>query len=144
MNPCLFRLFKRSCLISSQHIRIMSNNSLFKHTYYFQSSAPDKVHTEQELNKDVSPEVLRRRLIFRCKNRGIKELDLLMGNWAMEYVNDLSDTECDELQTILNEETLDLVNILLKRADVPENLNNSIMQNMIKWRDEGNITGYAK
>lgn len=78
------------------------------------------------------------------KNRGIKELDLLMGNWAMEFVNDLSDTECDELQTILNEETLDLVNILLKRADVPENLNNSVMQKMVKWRDDGNITGYAK
>ena len=67
-----------------------------------------------------------------------------MGNWAMEFVNDLSDTECDELQTILNEETLDLVNILLKRADVPQNLNNSVMQKMIKWRDDGNITGYAK
>ena len=67
-----------------------------------------------------------------------------MGNWAMEYVNDLSDAECDELQTILNEETLDLVNILLKRAEVPQHLNNSIMQRMIKWRDDGNITGYAK
>ena len=78
------------------------------------------------------------------KNRGIKELDLLMGNWAMEYVHDLSDTECEELQTILNEETLDLVNILLKRADVPDNLNNSVMQRIIKWRDDGNITGYAK
>ena len=81
---------------------------------------------------------------INSKNRGIKELDLLMGNWAMEYVDDLSDEECEELQQILNEETLDLVNILLKRADVPSNLNNSVMQRMIKWRDDGNITGYAK
>ena len=57
-------LFKHTHLISPQHIRIITNHSLFNHTYYF-ASAPSKAHTEQELNKDVSPQVLRRRLIFR-------------------------------------------------------------------------------
>ena len=101
---------------------------------------------EEELNKAVSEDVLRRRLIFRCKNRGIKELDLMMGNWAMEHVDKLTAEQCKELQSILNEETLDLVNILLKREDhdVPENLNNSVMRLLVEWRDQGNITGYVK
>ena len=98
---------------------------------------------EEELNRDVSEEVLRRRLIFRCKNRGIKELDLMMGNWAMDYVDTLTLEQCKELQTILNEETLDLVNIFLKREAVPDGLDNSVMRMLVEWRDKGNVTGYV-
>merc|ERR1719384_2959013 len=104
------------------------------HRTFASKSTP--VLKEEELNKSVSEEVLRRRLIFRCKNRGIKELDLMMGNWAMEYVDKLSAEQCKELQTILNEETLDLVNILLKREAVPENLENSVMRKLVEWRDQ--------
>ena len=68
-----------------------------------------------------------------------------MGNWAMEYVDTLTLEECDELQTVLNEETLDLVSILLKTKQIPDHFqNNSIMHRLAKYRDDGNITGYAK
>eukprot|EP00484_Ammonia_sp_Unknown_P000444 CAMPEP_0197022756 /NCGR_PEP_ID=MMETSP1384-20130603/3574_1 /TAXON_ID=29189 /ORGANISM="Ammonia sp." /LENGTH=120 /DNA_ID=CAMNT_0042450853 /DNA_START=77 /DNA_END=439 /DNA_ORIENTATION=- len=116
----------------------------FSRTTYFPFSTVPKVSKEADLNKQVTPDILRKRLIFRCTNRGIKELDLVMGNWAKEHVQSLSDAECEELQTILNEETLDLVNIFIKREAVPPHLDNSVMHQIIKWKDSGNVTGYAK
>ena len=67
-----------------------------------------------------------------------------MGNWAVDHVDALTSEQCKELQSILNEETLDLVNMLLKRETVPDHLNNSVMKSILDWKDQGNITGYAK
>eukprot|EP01083_Nonionella_stella_P160369 524163_1 len=139
----LFKILSKAT--SSSYPSIARNVSLFRYSYWLSSSSsPPKYHTEQDLNKEVSDPVLRRRLIFRCKNRGIKELDLLLGNWAVKNVPILSPVECDELQIILNEETLDLVSILIKREDCPAKLNNSVMQKIMQWRNTGNVTGYKR
>merc|ERR1719203_1130584 len=124
--------------------RSPSSTVIRRSMYRFSSAVRAPVFKEAELNKTVSEDVLRRRLKFRCKNRGIKELDLMMGNWAMDYVDTLTSDQCQELQDILNEETLDLVNILLKREDVdheiPEKFkDNSVMNLMVEWRNRGNI-----
>ena len=40
----------------------------------------------------------RRRLLFRCRHRGIREMDLVLGRFADAHLASLSETELGELE----------------------------------------------
>jgi antitoxin CptB len=44
----------------------------------------------------------RRRLLFRCRHRGIREMDLVLGRFADTHLAALSDPELDELERWLD------------------------------------------
>jgi antitoxin CptB len=44
----------------------------------------------------------RRRLLFRCRHRGIREMDLVLGRFADAQLERLSETELDVLETWLD------------------------------------------
>lgn len=61
----------------------------------------------------VDPELAnRKRLIYRSKQRGWLEVDLLLGSWAMDNVMSLNDEQLVEYERILNMETLDIFNLI--------------------------------
>ena len=43
----------------------------------------------------------RRRLLFRCRHRGIREMDFVLGHFADAELTSLNDSEMDELETWL-------------------------------------------
>jgi antitoxin CptB len=43
----------------------------------------------------------RRRVLFRCWHRGIREMDLVYGHFADAQIADLSDSELDDLEKLL-------------------------------------------
>ena len=55
--------------------------------------------------------VRRKRMIYRSKQRGWLEADLLMGSWAVENVPNLTEAELDEYELLLKEETIDTAGI---------------------------------
>lgn len=55
------------------------------------------VATETDLSSEgLDPR--RRRLLFRCRHRGIREMDLVLGRFADSQLALLSDAELDELE----------------------------------------------
>ena len=44
----------------------------------------------------------RRRLLFRCRHRGIREMDLVLGRFADAHLAALSNSELDELERWLD------------------------------------------
>jgi len=71
---------------------------------------------EQELD------IRKKRLVYRSKQRGWLEVDLLLGTWASENVPSLSLEELDEFEKFVNLETIDIYNVLTLRSDVPEDM----------------------
>lgn len=69
----------------------------------------------------------KKRLIYRSKQRGWLEVDLLLGTWASENVMSLSPEQLQQYELILNQETLDIYNFIIERDDVPKELENSVM-----------------
>jgi len=65
---------------------------------------------EGNLNSHDKDLVRRKRMIYRSKQRGWLEADILLGSWAVLYVPSLSIKELDEYEIILNEETIDVFN----------------------------------
>ncbi|MFB2606775.1 succinate dehydrogenase assembly factor 2, partial [Rhizobium phaseoli] len=62
----------------------------------------------------------RRRILFRCWHRGIREMDLVFGQFAEAEIATLSDAELDEFETIMAEEDNDLVRWIMGTWPVPE------------------------
>lgn len=67
-------------------------------------------------------ETRQKRLIYRSKQRGWLEVDLLLGTWASENVTKLNKAELDQFENFVNMETIDIYNIITLRLDVPEEL----------------------
>mmetsp|Transcript_2064 Transcript_2064/g.2759 ORF Transcript_2064/g.2759 Transcript_2064/m.2759 type:complete len:174 (-) Transcript_2064:226-747(-) len=76
----------------------------------------------------------KKRLIYRSKQRGWLEVDLLLGTWANENVSSLSEEELDSFEEFVNEETIDIYNILTLRSDIPERLStNDVVSRIQQW-----------
>lgn len=67
-------------------------------------------------------DVRKKRLVYRSKQRGWLEVDLLLGTWAAENVPNLSLEELDQFERFVNLETIDIYNVLTLRTDVPEDM----------------------
>ena len=49
-------------------------------------------------NKDI----LKKKIIYLSKHRGMKEMDLLLGNFVNKYIDSFDETELNELISLLN------------------------------------------
>jgi len=70
----------------------------------------------------VELDVRRKRLIYRSKQRGWLEVDLLLGTWAHDHVHNLTLDELDQYEAFVNMETIDIYNVITLRSDVPEKM----------------------
>jgi succinate dehydrogenase assembly factor 2 len=74
--------------------------------------------------------VRRKRLIYRSKQRGWLEVDLLLGSWATQFVPGLTEKECDDYEHILNCETIDIFNFITGKDACPPSIDTPIMANL--------------
>jgi len=63
-----------------------------------------------------------RRLVYRAKQRGWLEVDLLMGSWAQANAGGLSQEELDDFEELLNFETTEIYKFLTAELEPPEHL----------------------
>jgi len=60
-----------------------------------------------------------RRILYRCRQRGILELDLLLGTWAAENIKRLNESALDQLEFLSGLESPDLLKLILKQQELP-------------------------
>ena len=61
-------------------------------------------------------------MIYRSKQRGWLEVDLLLGSWAVENVPTLTAEELDQYEEILKVETIDIYNFVSGKDQPPEHI----------------------
>merc|ERR1712046_432068 len=64
----------------------------------------------------------RRRLIYRSKQRGWLELDILLGDWSSANLKDMNEPQLQEFENILDLENPDLFKWLTGQQGLPEEL----------------------
>mmetsp|Transcript_25272 Transcript_25272/g.30565 ORF Transcript_25272/g.30565 Transcript_25272/m.30565 type:complete len:212 (+) Transcript_25272:94-729(+) len=99
--------------IFARHVRLPTTDSI---------SADAMGGISGATTDDVALDIRKKRLIYRCKQRGWLEVDLLLGTWASQNVPGLSVSELDEFEDFVNMETIDIYNVLTLRTEVPEEL----------------------
>lgn len=93
-------------------------------------------------------DIRRKRLIYRAKQRGWLEVDVLLGTWASENVPLLSATELDEFEAFVNTETIDIYNLItLRVSEIPPEFQSSqgaqgVVERIQAWA-KGNPLGKA-
>ena len=52
----------------------------------------------------TNKEVLKKQIIYRSTHRGFKEMDLLLGNFVKKYINNLEESDLEDLVKLLSVE----------------------------------------
>jgi antitoxin CptB len=86
---------------------------------------------------DLDPR--RRRILYRCWHRGIREMDLVFGEFAENEIGSLSDSELDELEAIMAEEDQDLNRWITGADPVPEHLPQAMFARLAAYRPDFDI-----
>lgn len=82
-------------------------------------------------NQSQNIEITRKRLLFRSKHRGTKEMDILLGGYYEDHMSKFSAEELKEFEAILEYPDDDLYAWALERAAVPEELMTSVLSGFI-------------
>jgi len=76
----------------------------------------------------------RKKLLFRSDHRGIKEMDMILGTFAREFLPTATDAEVDAYEELLKESDPDLYNWISGREDVPADNDNMILPRLIGFQ----------
>jgi succinate dehydrogenase assembly factor 2 len=83
----------------------------------------------------------RKRLIYRSKQRGWLEADILMGSWASQFVPTLNEDELSEYETLLDEETIDIFNYITGKDALPVHLKDlKLMKKLQEYASNTNLS----
>jgi succinate dehydrogenase assembly factor 2 len=97
-------------------------------------SSSNTTLSDSSNSDDIALMIRRKRLIYRCMQRGWLEVDLLLGTWASQNVMSLTVDELNEFEEFVNSETIDIYNIITLRLDsLPE-----------QWKKNSNTTGIVE
>ena len=83
---------------------------------------------------DLDPR--RRRILYRCWHRGIREMDLVFGQFAEAEIAGLPDEALDELETIMAEEDNDLVKWVTGEKPVPEEFRRGLFPRIAAYKPD--------
>jgi antitoxin CptB len=78
----------------------------------------------------------RRRILFRAWHRGIREIDLIFGQFADNELRHISAADLDEFEAILTEDDNDLFKWISGEKALPEHLNTPFFARIIAFRPE--------
>ncbi len=89
---------------------------------------------------DLTPR--RKRMLYRAWHRGIREMDLILGQFAEAEIADLSEEELDALEAIMAEEDGDLIKWFNGEKPVPDRFRTPLFDRIAAYRpDFSPVTG---
>lgn len=83
-------------------------------------------------HKEIDLENRKRRLLFRAWHRGIKELDLIFGNFIEANVQTFSHDECSWFESLFEEQDHEILKWVTDDIDVPEKFQGEMMDRLQK------------
>ena len=80
--------------------------------------------------QNESLENKRKRLIFRSEHRGTKEMDLLMGSFAQQYVADFTEVELNWYDEVMNNNDPNLYNWIIGEGVAPPEIGGALFDKL--------------
>merc|ERR1719517_259731 len=75
----------------------------------------------------------RRRLLYRSKQRGWLEMDIMLGNWAADKLAKLGEAELAQFEEVLDMENPDLYKWLTGQTPVPDEVSLFVFLKYAHW-----------
>ncbi|WP_313027929.1 succinate dehydrogenase assembly factor 2 [Brucella sp.] len=80
-------------------------------------------------------DVRRRKLLFRAWHRGMREMDLILGQYADQYLPDFTDAQLDEFEQILEVLDRDLLKWVTGESETSQEYDTPLFRDIIAFRD---------
>jgi len=74
----------------------------------------------------------RRRILFRCRRRGLREMDIALGNFAETHLERLTEEELSEFERWLDAPDPDLLAWIIGEAAVPSAYDTPLFQRLTR------------
>lgn len=74
-----------------------------------------------------------KRLFYQSCHRGCKETDMMLGNFAKEYLEKFNDSELIMYERFIEEDDWEIYNWLLGKVDFPERHKNKVTDLIIEY-----------
>ena len=81
----------------------------------------------------------RRQIVYRANHRGIKEMDILLGEFATLRLAELSNGELESFEAMLEETDRDLLSWFTGEHPVPGHLDSELIETILAFRNERNL-----
>jgi antitoxin CptB len=75
---------------------------------------------------DLDPR--RKRILFRAWHRGMREMDLIMGRFAEQNLDTMSDADLDVFELLIEAQDRDLLSWITNREPTPVNYDTAVFQ----------------
>jgi antitoxin CptB len=75
---------------------------------------------------DLDPR--RKRILFRAWHRGMREMDLIMGRFAEQNLDTMTDAELDIFELLIEAQDRDLLGWITNREEMPVNYDTPVFQ----------------
>jgi antitoxin CptB len=76
-------------------------------------------NTDSGASHHIAPDTRRRRLLFRATHRGTFENDILIGGFVCAHLANLTETDVDALESVMEMPDTDLADWLTGRVPIP-------------------------
>ena len=76
----------------------------------------------------------RKKLIFQSQHCGIKENDILLGQFAADHIEEFSDQQLDLFEELLAENDHDIYAWITGQETLPPRIDNDVMAALIKFK----------
>ena len=80
-------------------------------------------------------ETLRKRIFYKATHRGLQETDKIIGGFAEQELNKLSQELLYDFDKLLDVPDVDLLNWILEREDVPKSFDNQIFRLIVNFKE---------
>ncbi|POF30087.1 FAD assembly factor SdhE [Roseibium marinum] len=98
-------------------------------------------------SNDISPQARdprRKKILFRCWHRGMKEMDLLLGGFADAEIDRLTEDELRELEHLLTAGDPDLYAWMTGRTPLPGEWDGPLYRRIIAYHEIAGAAGNVK
>ena len=86
---------------------------------------------------ETEPGVLaprRKQLLYRANHRGIKEMDILLGGFARARIGELTDSELDRFEHLLDENDRDLLCWFTGEREAPQRIRCDVFEMVLAFQ----------
>ncbi len=87
----------------------------------------------EDQNKNMELDNRRKRIVFRCHHRGMKEMDIMLGGYVEKHIAQMSDGELDELEVFLQHHDQDLFSWFIGTKAVPDEANTELFRKILEY-----------
>ena len=76
----------------------------------------------------------RKRLLFRCTHRGVRELDIILGQFARAFLPQMDSQQLDDFESLLEADDIDLYVWISGRTVPPPVMDTHVIKLLINFK----------